>query len=146
MQNPIINWADYFSEMYHAGGRSIWYDENGYSPFWDGLRCNGEPVDPYTPPPDYDASLDYWAELRPVIGYAWHWNYYFINHCMGDEEVVLEWNGIRCLQEQYPDAYYDAVSAATTEELIAIQDEFHGVNLYVWEAYFNNMYYENLNS
>lgn len=94
--NTLYAWDLYFSEMYYDGGADNPLADEKYDAFWKELRYHGEPVDPYSMPPNYERDLDYYADVRPQIGYHWYWEYYFgsqHNYLTG-EAADLEWNGI----------------------------------------------------
>ena len=139
-------WEIYFNEMYYLGGRSVQKDENGYSPFWDGLLFCGEPVDPYTAPPNYDAEMDYWREVREIIGYAWYWSYWFCDYKTYVDrdlnESTWSWNGTDFNMREEPPNY-------PHYEVAAKVDPFYDSRLFsgyleYWEEYFNAQYYESL--
>ena len=99
-------WGDWFNEMYYEGGAENPLADEKYDAFWKGLRLNDVPFDPFDAPPNYDASMDFYAGERSEIGYHWYWEYYICGECwnwsikqiMSDEplvpEYVLEWKGI----------------------------------------------------
>lgn len=105
-------WGEYFTEMYYEGGAENPLAADKYVEFWKGLRYEGNPVDPFNAPPNYDPAMDLYAEQRPTIGYHWYWEYYFGSQheyiSAGKFAVAdLTWNGIPFDATSYPDAYID---------------------------------------
>lgn len=134
-------WLAYFNDMYYFGGKAIQTDENGYSPFWDKLSFHGESIDPYTAPPNYDPDMDYWHEVRDLIGYAWYWYYfaYESEEYIKCSDRVWTWNGIEFEPEFPPPTYTD-------DDYDNDPHYIHMARGYLdlWEEYFNDLYYQSL--
>lgn len=153
-------WVTYFNEMYYQSGKDIWRDENGYSPFWDGYRFNGERIDPDTPPPNYDPAMDCYREIRPALGYQWYWGYYLYWYGLAHygldtqwEDISHSWNGIEFDMQSVPPDYSENYyyyngevepAAGRYSDYVTVYAGERFSNLYIWEDYFNRLYYENL--
>lgn len=144
--HPYKAWPRYFNEMYYLGGKAIETDENGYTPFWDMVTFNGESIDPYTAPPNYDPDLDYWREMRDSIGYAWYWYYwaYEVFEVEHFSNPAWNWNGIDFEPYNHNPPTYpeDHIEAAEIDPWFTT----HGTRGYLdlWEEYFNDLYYQSL--
>ena len=144
--DTISAWPLYFNEMYFLGAKPVQVDENGYSPFWAGLRFCGEPVDPSTPPPNYDPEMDYWREVRDLVGYAWYWYYWVIDSIReyeNDDVITWTWNGTEFEPFHSPPTYPSDHNDAARIDPWYHNHQVRGY-LDLWEEYFNELYYESL--
>lgn len=96
LADTISAWSLYFNEMYYDGGPEYALDERTSALFWNNLTFKGEDIDIYEAPPNYVPEMDYWRDVRSVIGYAWYWEYYICGEIglTTDEITYLSWNGI----------------------------------------------------
>lgn len=147
----IVLWQRYFNEMYYAGGEKI-SSEDGFSPFWEGLRYNGKAVDPYKAPKNYSAEVDCWKDRRDEIGYAWYWSYHFVD-VYYEYFYMPEYQKAKNPPKEPTWTWYGAVFKPNSEppgfDSRINTDPFY-LNRHArgyldgWEDYFNALYYENV--